>query len=100
MQIISEIEAGKTKSDVSRALGLASSTVATIWKNRDNILTAYGCNEQSSQGDHWGGDHNNTTPQQSDKTTIIDLANSSQKKFNSSLAESSLPCSDSIMVCQ
>ncbi|XP_044739668.1 uncharacterized protein LOC123301018 isoform X4 [Chrysoperla carnea] len=97
MQIISEIEAGKTKSDVSRALGLASSTVATIWKNRDNILTAYGCNEQSSQGDHWGGDHNNTTPQQSDKTTIIDLANSSQKKFNSSLAESSLPCSDSIM---
>ncbi|RZC05013.1 bromodomain adjacent to zinc finger domain protein 2B, partial [Asbolus verrucosus] len=32
---------GKTKSDVSRELGLASSTVATIWKNRDNILSAY-----------------------------------------------------------
>ncbi|XP_049817838.1 bromodomain adjacent to zinc finger domain protein 2B isoform X4 [Aethina tumida] len=41
MQIISEIEAGKLKSDVSRELGLASSTVATIWKNRDNILNAY-----------------------------------------------------------
>lgn len=42
MQIINEIEGGKTKSDVSRQLGLASSTVATIWKNRDNILNAYG----------------------------------------------------------
>ncbi|XP_015837092.1 bromodomain adjacent to zinc finger domain protein 2B isoform X4 [Tribolium castaneum] len=41
IQIISEIEGGKTKSDVSRELGLASSTVATIWKNRDNILNAY-----------------------------------------------------------
>jgi hypothetical protein len=41
IQIISEIEGGKTKSDVSRELGLASSTVATIWKNRDNILSAY-----------------------------------------------------------
>lgn len=42
IQIISEIEGGKTKSDVSRELGLASSTVATIWKNRDSILSAYG----------------------------------------------------------
>lgn len=42
MQIINEIEGGKTKSDVSRQLGLASSTVATIWKNRENIVSAYG----------------------------------------------------------
>lgn len=42
MQIINEIEGGKTKSDVSRQMGLASSTVATIWKNRDNIVNAYG----------------------------------------------------------
>lgn len=42
MQIINEIEGGKTKSDVSRQMGLASSTVATIWKNRDNIVSAYG----------------------------------------------------------
>ncbi|XP_065166664.1 bromodomain adjacent to zinc finger domain protein 2B isoform X6 [Atheta coriaria] len=42
VQIISEIEGGKSKSDVSRELGLASSTVATIWKNRDNIISAYG----------------------------------------------------------
>lgn len=41
MHIIREIESGKSKSDVSRELGLASSTVATIWKNRDGVLTAY-----------------------------------------------------------
>lgn len=49
MQIISEIEKGKTKSDVSRELGLASSTVATIWKNRDNIISAYN-SENQAQG--------------------------------------------------
>lgn len=27
---------------MSRELGLASSTVATIWKNRGNIINAYG----------------------------------------------------------
>lgn len=42
MQIINEIEGGKSKSDVSRQMGLASSTVATIWKNRENIVSAYG----------------------------------------------------------
>ncbi|XP_018573491.1 bromodomain adjacent to zinc finger domain protein 2B isoform X3 [Anoplophora glabripennis] len=41
IQIISEIEGGKLKSDVSRELGLASSTVATIWKNRESIINAY-----------------------------------------------------------
>ncbi|KAF5304691.1 hypothetical protein FQA39_LY09468 [Lamprigera yunnana] len=41
IHIISEIQRGKTKSDVSRELGLASSTVATIWKSRVNILCAY-----------------------------------------------------------
>lgn len=49
MQIILEIEKGKTKSDVSRMLGLASSTVATIWKNRDNIISAYNT-ESHAQG--------------------------------------------------
>jgi hypothetical protein len=41
LHIIRVIESGKSKSDVSRELGLASSTVATIWKNRDGVLTAY-----------------------------------------------------------
>ncbi|KAJ8924293.1 hypothetical protein NQ315_007086 [Exocentrus adspersus] len=41
IQIISEIEGGKLKSDVSREHGLASSTVATIWKNRESIISAY-----------------------------------------------------------
>jgi len=40
LHIIREIEGGRTKSDVSRALGLASSTVATIWKNREGVLSA------------------------------------------------------------
>ncbi|KAJ8955723.1 hypothetical protein NQ318_008595 [Aromia moschata] len=50
IQIISEIEGGKLKSDVSRDLGLASSTVATIWKNRESIINAYNIEniEQSS----------------------------------------------------
>lgn len=50
MQIILEIENGKTKSDVSRKLGLASSTVATIWKNRDNIISAYNTENHAQQG--------------------------------------------------
>lgn len=113
MQIISEIEAGKTKSDVSRALGLASSTVATIWKNRDNILTAYGCNEQSSHSQsssdhlpHWGSDTltdkttataSTTCTSSTTNATTLDI--SKQKNNNSTLAESSLICSDSVMVC-
>lgn len=40
LHIIREIEGGRSKSDVSRALGLASSTVATIWKNREGVLNA------------------------------------------------------------
>ena len=40
LHIIREIEGGRSKSDVSRALGLASSTVATIWKNREGVLSA------------------------------------------------------------
>ncbi|XP_058795968.1 bromodomain adjacent to zinc finger domain protein 2B-like isoform X2 [Phymastichus coffea] len=41
MKIIQEIERGKSKSDVARELGLASSTVATIWKNRENIAESW-----------------------------------------------------------
>lgn len=40
LHIIREIEGGRSKSDVSRALGLASSTVATIWKNREGVLSS------------------------------------------------------------
>ena len=41
MKIIQEIERGKSKSDVARELGLASSTVATIWKNRVSIAESW-----------------------------------------------------------
>lgn len=41
MKIIQEIERGKSKSDVARELGLASSTVATIWKNRESIAESW-----------------------------------------------------------
>lgn len=41
MKIIQEIERGKSKSDVARELGLASSTVATIWKNRLSIAESW-----------------------------------------------------------
>ncbi|XP_046475891.1 bromodomain adjacent to zinc finger domain protein 2B isoform X3 [Neodiprion pinetum] len=41
MKIIQEIECGKSKSDVARELGLASSTVATIWKNRESITESW-----------------------------------------------------------
>lgn len=41
MKIIQEIERGKSKSDVARELGLASSTVATIWKNRVSITESW-----------------------------------------------------------
>lgn len=60
MQIISEIEKGKTKSDVSRKLGLASSTVATIWKNRDNIISAYNTENQAQGIDGEGSFCNET----------------------------------------
>lgn len=60
MQIILEIEKGKTKSDVSRMLGLASSTVATIWKNRDNIISAYNTENQAQGIDSEGSFCNET----------------------------------------
>ncbi|XP_073984371.1 bromodomain adjacent to zinc finger domain 2B toutatis isoform X5 [Rhodnius prolixus] len=41
-RIIREIESGKSKSDVSRELGLANSTVATIWKQRGNVMPTPG----------------------------------------------------------
>ncbi|GLH00900.1 LOW QUALITY PROTEIN: Homeotic protein female sterile [Gryllus bimaculatus] len=40
MHIIREIERGQSKSDVSRKLGFARSTVATIWKHRAGVLSA------------------------------------------------------------
>nr|CAD7588559.1 unnamed protein product [Timema genevievae] len=49
MHIIREIEKGKSKSDVSRELGLASSTVATIWKNRESVYSAYENNVPKSE---------------------------------------------------
>nr|CAD7429548.1 unnamed protein product [Timema monikensis] len=49
MHIIREIEKGKSKSDVSRELGLASSTVATIWKNRESVYSAYENNIPKSE---------------------------------------------------
>ncbi|KAJ8872274.1 hypothetical protein PR048_025876 [Dryococelus australis] len=49
MHIIREIEKGKSKSDVSRELGLASSTVATIWKNRDSVISAFENNSPKTE---------------------------------------------------
>ncbi|XP_054005110.1 bromodomain adjacent to zinc finger domain protein 2B-like isoform X6 [Hylaeus anthracinus] len=52
MKIIQEIERGKSKSDVARELGLASSTVATIWKNRESIAESWRNRDMLSHTDH------------------------------------------------
>lgn len=51
MKIIQEIERGKSKSDVARELGLASSTVATIWKNRESIAESWRNRDMMQQSD-------------------------------------------------
>lgn len=51
MKIIQEIERGKSKSDVARELGLASSTVATIWKNRESIAESWRNRDMMQQAD-------------------------------------------------
>ncbi|XP_025986081.1 bromodomain adjacent to zinc finger domain protein 2B isoform X9 [Solenopsis invicta] len=51
MKIIQEIERGKSKSDVARELGLASSTVATIWKNRESIAESWRNRDVMQQSD-------------------------------------------------
>ncbi|XP_014488397.1 PREDICTED: bromodomain adjacent to zinc finger domain protein 2A-like isoform X3 [Dinoponera quadriceps] len=51
MKIIQEIERGKSKSDVARELGLASSTVATIWKNRESIAESWRNRDMMQQPD-------------------------------------------------
>ncbi|TGZ47480.1 Bromodomain Adjacent To Zinc Finger protein [Temnothorax longispinosus] len=51
MKIIQEIERGKSKSDVARELGLASSTVATIWKNRESIAESWRNRDMMHQAD-------------------------------------------------
>ncbi|XP_020286645.1 bromodomain adjacent to zinc finger domain protein 2B-like [Pseudomyrmex gracilis] len=51
MKIIQEIERGKSKSDVARELGLASSTVATIWKNRESIAESWRNRDMMQQTD-------------------------------------------------
>ncbi|XP_036140545.1 bromodomain adjacent to zinc finger domain protein 2B isoform X6 [Monomorium pharaonis] len=51
MKIIQEIERGKSKSDVARELGLASSTVATIWKNRESIAESWRNRDMMHQTD-------------------------------------------------
>ncbi|KZC10878.1 Bromodomain adjacent to zinc finger domain protein 2B [Dufourea novaeangliae] len=52
MKIIQEIERGKSKSDVARELGLASSTVATIWKNRESIAESWRNRDMMQHTDH------------------------------------------------
>lgn len=46
---------------MSRELGLASSTVATIWKNRDNIINAYG-SESLNKDIHYCTDSESKKP--------------------------------------
>jgi hypothetical protein len=39
-----QIESGKKKADVCSEFGLVNSTIQTIWKNRDKIVSAFGKN--------------------------------------------------------
>ena len=41
VEIIQEIENGKSNAAVCRNYNLSSSTVSTIWKKRENILKAF-----------------------------------------------------------
>jgi hypothetical protein len=41
LRIIRMIESGRSMADVSREVGLSSSTVSTIWKVRDRVKNAY-----------------------------------------------------------
>jgi transposase-like protein len=38
--VIKQIESGKKKADVCREFGLVNSTIETIWKNKDKIISA------------------------------------------------------------
>jgi transposase-like protein len=44
VKVIRKIESGKKKADVCREFGLVHSTVKTIWKNRDKIVSTFGQN--------------------------------------------------------
>jgi transposase-like protein len=39
--VIKQIESGKKKADVCQEFGLVNSTIETIWKNKDKIMSAF-----------------------------------------------------------
>jgi transposase-like protein len=41
VNMIKQIESGKKKADVYREFGLVNSTIQTIWRNRDKIVSAF-----------------------------------------------------------
>jgi hypothetical protein len=41
VNVIKQIESGKKKADMCWKFGLVNSTIQTIWKNRDKIVSAY-----------------------------------------------------------
>ncbi|GBL99633.1 hypothetical protein AVEN_68883-1 [Araneus ventricosus] len=41
VKLIRKLQNGESQSDICKEFSLSKSTVATIWKNRDSIISAY-----------------------------------------------------------